>query len=171
MVNLRQRDQHFSLRVRGLLFFLNARRTLQCTLIQISKISSITCQPFSWVSAYSVLKHCNVDTNNWNLWNTWQTFHFFSIETSRLFITLEWNLSHANVAGSASRRWTSKSQRSCGPSSRSFLHFSSTGWVPDSAVPQHMHDYLQQSGRKRFPGAEETFGCDVGKEDPAVRQV
>ena len=23
--------------------------------------------------------------------------------------------------------------------------------VPDSAVPQHMHDYLQQSGRKRFP--------------------
>ena len=41
--------------------------------------------------------------------------------------------------------------------------------VPDSAVPQHMHDYLQQSGRKRFPGAEEALGCDVGKEDPAVR--
>ena len=33
-------------------------------------------------------------------------------------------------SGSASRKWTSKSQRSCGPSSRSFLHFSSTAEFP-----------------------------------------
>ena len=34
----------------------------------------------------------------------------------------------------ASRRWTSKSQRSCGPSSRSFLHFSSTAEFPCSNI-------------------------------------
>ena len=41
--------------------------------------------------------------------------------------------------------------------------------VPDSAVPQHMHDLLATERSQTFPGAEETFGCDVGKEDPAVR--
>ena len=30
--------------------------------------------------------------------------------------------------------------------------------VPDSAVPQHMHDYLQQSGRKRFPEQKKLLG-------------
>ena len=30
--------------------------------------------------------------------------------------------------------------------------------VPDNAVPQHMHDYLQQSGRKRFPEQQKLLG-------------
>ena len=30
--------------------------------------------------------------------------------------------------------------------------------VPDNAVPQHMHDYLQHSGRKRFPEQQKLLG-------------
>ena len=30
--------------------------------------------------------------------------------------------------------------------------------VPDDAVPQHMHDYLQHSGRKRFPEQQKLLG-------------
>ena len=35
--------------------------------------------------------------------------------------------------------------------------------VPDSAVPQHMHDYLQQSGRKRFPEQKKLLGVMSAK--------
>ena len=35
--------------------------------------------------------------------------------------------------------------------------------VPDSAVPQHMHDYLQQSGRKRFPEQPKLLGVMSAK--------
>ena len=35
--------------------------------------------------------------------------------------------------------------------------------VPDSAVPQHMHDYLQQSGRKRFPEQSKLLGVMSAK--------
>ena len=35
--------------------------------------------------------------------------------------------------------------------------------VPDSAVPQHMHDYLQQSGRKRFPEQKKLLGVMAAK--------
>ena len=35
--------------------------------------------------------------------------------------------------------------------------------VPDSAVPQHMHDYLQQSGRKRFPEQKKLLGVMLAK--------
>ena len=35
--------------------------------------------------------------------------------------------------------------------------------VPDSAVPQHMHDYLQQSGRKRFPEKPKLLGVMSAK--------
>ena len=37
------------------------------------------------------------------------------------------------------------------------------GGVPDSAVPQHMHDYLQQSGRKRFPEQPKLLGVMSAK--------
>ena len=35
--------------------------------------------------------------------------------------------------------------------------------VPDSAVPQHMHAYLQQSGRKRFPEQKKLLGVMSAK--------
>ena len=35
--------------------------------------------------------------------------------------------------------------------------------VPDSAVPQHMHNYLQQSGRKRFPEQSKLLGVMSAK--------
>ena len=35
--------------------------------------------------------------------------------------------------------------------------------VPDSAVPQHMHNYLQQSGRKRFPEQKKLLGVMSAK--------
>ena len=35
--------------------------------------------------------------------------------------------------------------------------------VPDSAVPQHMHDYLRQSGRKRFPEQKKLLGVMSAK--------
>ena len=35
--------------------------------------------------------------------------------------------------------------------------------VPDSAVPQHMHDYLRQSGRKRFPEQPKLLGVMSAK--------
>ena len=35
--------------------------------------------------------------------------------------------------------------------------------VPDSVVPQHMHDYLQQSGRKRFPEQSKLLGVMSAK--------
>ena len=35
--------------------------------------------------------------------------------------------------------------------------------VPDSEVPQHMHDYLQQSGRKRFPEQKKLLGVMSAK--------
>ena len=35
--------------------------------------------------------------------------------------------------------------------------------VPDSAVPQHMHDYLKQSGRKRFPEQKKLLGVMSAK--------
>ena len=35
--------------------------------------------------------------------------------------------------------------------------------VPDSEVPQHMHDYLQQSGRKRFPEQPKLLGVMSAK--------
>ena len=35
--------------------------------------------------------------------------------------------------------------------------------VPDSAVPQHMHDYLQQRGRKRFPEQKKLLGVMSAK--------
>ena len=35
--------------------------------------------------------------------------------------------------------------------------------VPDSAVPQHMHDYLQQSGRKRFSEQKKLLGVMSAK--------
>ena len=35
--------------------------------------------------------------------------------------------------------------------------------VPDSAVPQHMHDYLQQSGRKRSPEQKKLLGVMSAK--------
>ena len=35
--------------------------------------------------------------------------------------------------------------------------------VPDSAVPQHMHDYLQQSGRKHFPEQKKLLGVMSAK--------
>ena len=35
--------------------------------------------------------------------------------------------------------------------------------VPDSAVPQHMHDYLQQSGRKRFSEQKKLLGVMPAK--------
>ena len=35
--------------------------------------------------------------------------------------------------------------------------------VPDRAVPQHMHDYLQQSGRKRFPEQKKLLGVMSAK--------
>ena len=35
--------------------------------------------------------------------------------------------------------------------------------VPDSAVPQHMHDYLQQSCRKRFPEQKKLLGVMSAK--------
>ena len=35
--------------------------------------------------------------------------------------------------------------------------------VPDRAVPQHMHDYLQQSGRKRFPEQLKLLGVMSAK--------
>ena len=35
--------------------------------------------------------------------------------------------------------------------------------VPDSAVPQHMQDYLQQSGRKRFPEQKKLLGVMSAK--------
>ena len=35
--------------------------------------------------------------------------------------------------------------------------------VPDSAVPQHMHNYLQQSGRKRFPEQPKLLGVMSAK--------
>ena len=35
--------------------------------------------------------------------------------------------------------------------------------VPDSAVPQHMHDYLQQSGRKRFSEQKKLLGVMAAK--------
>ena len=35
--------------------------------------------------------------------------------------------------------------------------------VPDSAVPQHMRDYLQQSGRKRFPEQKKLLGVMSAK--------
>ena len=35
--------------------------------------------------------------------------------------------------------------------------------VPDSAVPQHMLDYLQQSGRKRFPEQSKLLGVMSAK--------
>ena len=35
--------------------------------------------------------------------------------------------------------------------------------VPDTAVPQHMHDYLQQSGRKRFPEQKKLLGVMSAK--------
>ena len=41
--------------------------------------------------------------------------------------------------------------------------------MPDNAVPQHMHDYLQNSGRKRFPEQPKLLGGLVSEEDPPVR--
>ena len=41
--------------------------TLQCTLVQINKISSITSRLFLSVTVYAVFKHFSVDTNNPNL--------------------------------------------------------------------------------------------------------
>ena len=35
--------------------------------------------------------------------------------------------------------------------------------VPDSAVPQHMHDYLRNSGRKRFPDQPKLLGVMSAK--------
>ena len=35
--------------------------------------------------------------------------------------------------------------------------------VPDSAVPQHMHDYLKNSGRKRFPEQQKLLGVMSAK--------
>ena len=39
--------------------------------------------------------------------------------------------------------------------------------VPDNAVPQHMHDYLRHSGRKRFPEQQKLLGVLSAKKTPS----
>ena len=40
--------------------------------------------------------------------------------------------------------------------------------VPDNLVPQHMHDYPKESGRKRFPDQKKLLGVLVCEEDPPI---
>ena len=49
------------------------------------------------------------------------------------------------------------------PEFEEFLPLFINRGVPDSAVPQHMHDYLQQSGRKRFPEQPKLLGVMSAK--------